>query len=97
MDAQRLATLDLTPELFVEFAKFCKQGAPRNIVVRENPLPDDAKIVDIRLKRAFPYTLQLVIESESFVAIAMDSIVPPKLPELPLVVFETIFADTKAA
>lgn len=88
----RRATLDLTPELFVEFAKLCKSGLPRRIVVKENPLPDDARIVDIRLKDTLlPYTLQLVLESESFneVATNPDSAMPPRLPELPLVVFET--------
>lgn len=89
MESRKLATLDLTPELFVEFAKFCKQGPPRRAIVKENPLPDDAEIVHIRLRpdRYYPNLLQLVIKSESFEDVPVGS----SFPELPLVVFETIF------
>lgn len=91
MESRKLAVLDLTPELFVAFAKFCKQGAPRMIMVKENPLPDDAEIVQIRLRpdRFYPDLLQLVVKSESFEDVPIGS----PYPELPLVVFETVYDE----
>lgn len=84
----RVATLDLTPELFLEFAKACTgQGLTRRFLVKEHPLPDDAKIVDIRLRYPRRHTLQLLVQSESFAEVPEGE----KPPELPLVVFETVF------
>jgi hypothetical protein len=84
----RIATLDLTPELFVEFCKFCKDGPLRLTVVRENPLPDDAKIIGCRTNTDhWPMTLKLVVESATFA----DVFEGEKVPELPLVMFETIY------
>lgn len=93
-ESRKLATLDLTPELFVEFAKFCKEGTPRMVVVKENPLPDDAEVVWVRLRpdRFYPDSLQLVIKSESFEDVPIGS----HYPELPLVVFETLFDEVAA-
>jgi hypothetical protein len=84
----KLATLDLTPELFVEFCKFCKDGPPRFTVVKENPLPEDAKIVgcSVNVDR-WPITLKLVIDSSTFSEVAESE----RLPELPLIVFETVY------
>lgn len=84
----KVATLDLTPELFVEFCKTCKSGLTRRFIVKENPLPDDAEIVRIGLNAPYgPYNLRLYISSESFADVPEGS----TPPELPLVVFETIF------
>lgn len=93
-ESQKLATLDLTPELFIELAKACKRGTPRMIVVKENPLPEDAEIVRVRLRpdRFYPDLLQLVIKSESFKDVPSGS----SYPELPQVVFETIYDEVAA-
>jgi hypothetical protein len=88
----RLATLRLTPDLFIEFAKACKDGPPRRFVVKENPLPADATIVRVDVDHVFnpsPFTLRLVLQSETFDEIAEGEI----LPELDPVVFETQFLE----
>lgn len=86
----RVATLDLTPELFVEFAKACKNGPPRRFIVKDNPLPEDAKIIRVRLSLLhYPETLQLLIESESFEDVAKGT----RPPELPQVVFSTQYDE----
>lgn len=90
----RLATLDLTPELFVEFCKMAKDGPPRRCVIRQNPLPDDAQIKGVITNTGrWPMTLKLVIESESFTDVAEGDV----LPELPLVVFETLYDECTEA
>lgn len=83
----RIATLDLTPELFVEFCKASKQGGglARRFVVKENPLPDDAEIVRIGL--AEPYTLRLYIQSQEFAEVP-EGQNPPALPN---VLYETVY------
>lgn len=86
----RVAALDLTPELFVEFCKAGKQGGglARRFVVKENPLPDDAEIVRVGLATAFePHTLRLYIRSELFAEVP-DGQDPP---ELPVVIYETVY------
>jgi len=88
----KIATLDLTPELFLDFCKMCKDGPPRQIIVKENALPDDAKVVGVIVaKDRYPLTLRLVIESDSFVDVPEGEL----MPELPLVVFETIYDKGK--
>jgi hypothetical protein len=91
MESRKLATLDLSPELFLAFCKFCKDGPPRMVLVKENPLPDDAEIIQIRLRPDgfYPNELQLVIRSESFADVRLGD----GYPELPLVVFETIYDE----
>lgn len=85
----KLAVLDLTPELFVEFCKSSVKGEPRRFTVKDNALPDDVEIVRIRLAddAVWPQTLQLVLRSASFSEVAAGA----KPPMLPPVVFETIF------
>lgn len=84
----KIATLDLTPELFVEFCRFCKDGPPRFTVVKENPLPDDAEIIDVRHHpHRWPHRLQLIVKSASFTDLSEGD----EIPELPLVVFETVY------
>lgn len=89
----KLATLDLTPDLFVEFCKVCKSGAARRFIVKKNPLPDDAEIVRIGIAPPSiePYTLRLYIQSEEFADVSEGA-----EPELPLVVFETIYGPAMA-
>ena len=87
----KLATLDLSPELFVEFCKASKHGGgmARKFVVKENPLPEDAEIIRIGLAhdRLEPQTLRLYIQSEQFAEVS-DGAIPP---ELPLVLYETVY------
>lgn len=86
----KIATLDLTPELFVEFCKLCKSGPSRRYTVKENALPDDAEVVEVRLRSPFlPHTLQLVIKSESFADVPEGG----EPPELPPIWFETVFEN----
>lgn len=87
----KLATLDLAPELFVDFCKVCKIGPARQFIVKENPLPDDAEIVRIGLARdgMWPQTLRLYIRSESFADVPDDADPPP----LPLVIFQVVHAE----
>lgn len=88
--AMRIATLDLTPELFIQFCQVCKDGPPCQMVVKKNPLPSDAKVVGVITRPdRFPLILRLVIESESFADIPEGE----PIPELPLVWFETIYAE----
>lgn len=87
----KVATLDLTPELFVELCKASKEHNrwPRRFVVKKNPLPDDAKVVEVRLREPFlPHTLRLVISSESFAEVP-EGATPP---ELPMIWYETVFS-----
>lgn len=78
----KIATLDLTPELFVEFCKLCKNGPSRRYIVKENAPPDDAEVVEVRLRSPFlPHTLQLVIQSESFADVP-EGVEPPELPPI---------------
>ncbi len=74
------AILQLTPKLFIELSKACKEGSPRKFVVREHPLPDDAEVVDIR--RGDDGQLQMIIQSQAF---SGDGQI------LPAVIFETIY------
>lgn len=46
----KIATLDLAPELFIEFCKLCKNGPSRRYIVKQNALPDDAEVVEVRLR-----------------------------------------------
>lgn len=91
----KIATLDLTPSLLVEFSKACgNQPFARRFIVRENPLPDDAEIVRIGLADdgLEPRTLRLYIKSESFAEVG-EHVEPPSLP---LVIFETVFEKQEA-
>ena len=83
----RIATLDLTPDLFLEFCKACKQGEPRRFIVKENPLPDDVKLVGMRFADDEPLRIRLVLTSRTFAEVLKGSIPPP----LPNVVFETVY------
>lgn len=86
----RIATLDLTPELFIEFCKASKRGSGlgRRFVVKENPLPDDAEIVRIGLASLIePYTLRLYIQSQEFAEVP-EGQNPPALPN---VLYETVY------
>lgn len=86
----KVATLDLTPELFIEWCKNAKDGPPRKLVVKENPLPDDAEIYRVGLSPGrHPLTLRLFITSESFVDVAGDA----EPPELPLVIFSVVYDE----
>jgi hypothetical protein len=86
----RIAALDLTPELFVQFCQVCKDGPPRHFVVKKNPLPDDAKVVGVITRPdRFPLILRLVVESEAFADVPEGE----SIPELPDVWFETIYAE----
>lgn len=86
----KVATLDLTPELFAEFAKASgwRGGMYRRFKVVTNPLPEDAEVVAVELRDAYlPQTLRLVIKSETFADVP-EGATPP---ELPLVTFETVY------
>lgn len=87
----RIATLDLTPELFIEFCKASGErgGLARKFIVIENPLPDDTEVVRIRVAPlSYPNTLQLVLTSESFPNVPED-----EPSQLPLVVYKTVYDD----
>lgn len=89
----RIATIDLSPELFIEFCKASSvQGrGARRFVIKENPLPDDAEVVRIGLKDTYePYTLRLFIKSEQFAEVPEGG----TPPELPLVVYQTIYDES---
>lgn len=85
----KLATLDLTPELFVEFAKACSGVGSRRFRVKANPLPNDAVIerIGLRPPGVDSHALRLFIRSETFA----DVLEGAEPPELPPVVFETVF------
>lgn len=90
----RIATLDLTPELFTEFCKASgsRGGAARMFIVKENALPDDAEVVAVevvpqRAMGALP-CLRLHIKSETFKDIANGE----PFPSLRPVVYETQYA-----
>lgn len=92
----KIATLDLTPDLFVEFCKASKENGhkPRRFVVKENPLPDDAEVVAVQLRDPYlPHTLRLVIQSESFADVP-EGATPP---ELAMVWYETVFDEYPVA
>lgn len=86
----RIAVLELTPPLFTEFAKFCKDGPPRYYIVKENALPDDAEIVDVDLKDGRYW--RLFIQSESFADVPRG-VEPPVLPPI---LFDTVYAECTA-
>lgn len=85
----KLATLDLTSELFLEFSKVCMDGGglSRRLKVKANPLPDDVRIERVGMAHNPPLTLRLYLTSETFAEVP-DGIDPPQLPP---VVFETIY------
>lgn len=92
----KIATLDLTPELFVEFCKASGDhgGLARKFVVIENPLPEDAEVValtaePLAIMGALPL-LRLTIQSDSFDDV--DEGTTP--PQLPLVVYRTIYDNS---
>lgn len=86
----KLAILPLTAELFLEFSKACKDGPPRRFMVKENPLPDDVKIISIEAFWDRPrFTLALVLASESFEDVP-EGVTPPEVPRL---LFETIYDE----
>jgi hypothetical protein len=86
----KVATLDLSADLFLEFSKACKAGPPRRFVVKENALPDDAEIVRVRYYD--PDRLRLFITSESFADVREGG----EPPELPPVVFTTQYDGAAA-
>jgi hypothetical protein len=90
----KLALLPLTADLFLEFSKVCKDGPPRRLVVKENPLPDDAKIISIE---AFwdrpPFTLALLLTSEAFADVP-EGQTPPEVPDI---WFETVYDEVTAS
>lgn len=87
----RQAILELTPELFVEFAKAAKGDGTRKFTVRANPLPDDAEVIRIIISNTD--NLALVLHSESFSDVAEGSV----LPTLPSPIFETVYVESFAA
>lgn len=89
----RIASMDLAPELFVSFCQASKDGPPRYFRVKENPLPDDARVVAVApLPDRYPMLWRLFIASDSFEDVPQGS-VPP---ELPLVVYETVYTNEPA-
>lgn len=86
----RIATLDLAPEIFMEFVQGSKDGPPRYFQVKENPLPDDARVVSVSPRtETCPMIWRLFIESESFADVA-EGDVPP---ELPWITYEVVYAE----
>jgi hypothetical protein len=89
----KVATLDLSTELFVEFSKASgmRGGLTRSFVVAENPLPDDAEVVAVEAHEVYAMgalpLLRLHIKSESYAEVA-EGETPP---ELPLVIYRTIY------
>lgn len=92
MSNARVATMDLVPDLFIEFCKASTQahGWPRSFVVRENPLPDDAKVEAIQQINSC--TVRLLISSASFAEVPEGA--PP--PELPMIVYQTVVEPPSA-
>lgn len=85
----RVALLELTPEMFVEFSKACQPGPPRTFDVVENALPLDARVVAVahnanplRLNHG---TVLLHIVSETFEDVPEGGL----MPTLPPVLFKT--------
>lgn len=84
----RLATLDLSAEMFVEFSKAFKfEGLGRHFRVRDNALPDDAEVVRITFHPYSPSILRLVLKSKSFTDVPEGA----DPPELPGIICETIY------
>lgn len=79
---KNIATLDLSPDLFVEFCKACKTGPPHRFEVIQNPLPDDTEVVDVEVSAESPFYLRLVLASTEF---------PEGKPALPLVILRTVY------
>lgn len=79
----RIATLDLTPDLFLDFCKSLKAGPSRSFKVKENALPDDARVIRVALRETGTIAgavWTLFIESEAFNEIG-DGVIPPSLPQ----------------
>lgn len=83
----KIGALDLTPQLFLEISQGFKAGGARRFIVKENALPNDAEIVRIGLSPHRPDVVRLYIQSDSFIEVAEGA----EPPELPLIVFETVF------
>lgn len=88
----RIATLDLTLELFIEFCKASGErgGLARKLIVLENPLPEDVEVVALTaiplpIMGALPL-LRLTLQSASF-----DDVGEGEPPQLPLVIYKTIY------
>ena len=82
-----IAILNLTPELFINFCLASKDGPPRRFRVKENPLPEDAKVVHVGQSLLAPYLVQLYVSSETFAEVPLGE----EPPALPTVVYETVF------
>lgn len=77
--------LPLTADVFIEFSKAVKHraGFSRRFRVKENPLPDDARIVGVG---GDGHMLALIIESDTW---QQDDPIAIQLPP----VFETVFDE----
>lgn len=86
----KVALLELTPELFVDFCKASKNGPPRRFEVVENALPDDAEVSAIAHMsdplRLHHGTVLLHIKSESFADVPEGGFIP----KLPPIMFRTV-------
>lgn len=89
----RVALLELTPELFIEFCKAAKSGPPRRFTVVKDALPDDAEVVGVFAKndpfRLHFGTVLLQIRSESFADVPEGGF----MPELPPIHFQTVYDE----
>lgn len=88
----RRAALWLTPDLFIEFLKVSQGISPRRFAVRENALPDDAKVVWVLGDGGgIGRDIALIIESETFA----DVPVGETLPSLPSPIYEIVYDDVQ--
>lgn len=87
---RRLATLDLSPELFVQFCLASQDGPPRRFLVIENGLPADVKVIDVTL-------VPLLGGSSSIIRLLLSSSKFEKVREepaqLPAPVYKVVFDE----
>ena len=87
----RIAALDVTAELLVEFVNASQYRGllPRAFFVKENPLPEDTKVVRV-LGTECPGVIRLWLESSAFADIP-DGQDPPQVPQI---IYQTVYGRT---
>jgi len=81
------AALELTPDLFIAFAKHCHLNVAHQIRVIQNGLPDDVVVERVRLSRRNTHNVELILQSDAFPAVPEDA----EIPLLQSPVFEVVY------
>lgn len=81
----RVAALDLTPEIFVQFCMASKEGPPRRFKVVQHPLPEDARVLQMQIVNG--HNIRLFLTSELFEEVPENE----EPPLLPSPVYETVY------